>query len=79
MGGGHVVPLAQMVALETGMQELHALLLQADTDEEHVPAPAAPPPVLSAAARNLQQCCLPRPSLLPPLLQQEQQREEPDQ
>ncbi|WP_392749518.1 DUF2637 domain-containing protein [Streptomyces sp. LN590] len=46
-----VAPLAQMVALEMGMQELRALLrVQADTDEE--PATAAAPvlPVLSAAA-----------------------------
>ncbi|MET7524668.1 DUF2637 domain-containing protein [Streptomyces sp. NPDC005071] len=45
-----VAPLAQMVALEMGMQELRALLVvQADTDEES--ATAAPLlPVLSAAA-----------------------------
>ncbi|MFF1838368.1 DUF2637 domain-containing protein [Streptomyces sp. NPDC058231] len=51
-----VAPLAQMVALEMGMQELRALLLpQADTDEEPTPAPApAPPlPVLAAAAAVL--------------------------
>ncbi|MDX3766353.1 MULTISPECIES: DUF2637 domain-containing protein [unclassified Streptomyces] len=87
-----VAPLAQMVALEMGMQELRALLLvKADTDEE--PATAAAPvlPVLSAAA-PAPAAVLPAPAVPAAVAaaaaapaaasteqQQEQQSDEPEQ
>ncbi|MGW3658386.1 DUF2637 domain-containing protein [Streptomyces sp. NPDC005151] len=80
-----VAPLAQMVALEMGMQELRALLLpQADTDEEPTPAPAAAPPlpVLAAAAAVLPAPAEPAgavPAAASTGQQQEQQPEELEQ
>ncbi|MEU6318175.1 DUF2637 domain-containing protein [Streptomyces sp. NPDC047009] len=44
-----VAPLAQMVALEMGMQELRALLLQPEAAPQHTPAPAAQPEPVPAA------------------------------
>lgn len=75
-----VAPLAQMVALEMGMQELRALLLpQAETDEEPLTSAAVLLPVLSSAtpapAEVLRAPAEPAAIAAPPSASTDQQQE----